>query len=197
MDKFELIDEIFKKNQGYIRSSEVTKKNISRSYFLKYVNEHKLMRVADGIYMTEDTWQDDMYVTQIRYPEAIFSHETAAYLLQLTDREPFELSLTLKAGKSSTSLIKSGVTVYKIKENLFEIGLISMESPTGHKIRSYNDERTICDLIRNRSSIEIQEIQSALKTYLRKKERNIPKLMRYAKLFSVDSVISQYMEVLL
>lgn len=197
MDKFEVMDEIVQKNQGYIRTSEVTKKNISRTYFLKYVKENKLMRVAHGIYMTEDTWQDDMYVTQIRYPEAIFSHETAAYLLQLTDREPFKLSLTLKAGKSSSSLIKTGVSVYKIKENLYEIGLKLTESPTGHKVRSYNEERTICDLIRNRSSIEIQEIQSALKTYLRKKERNIPKLMRYAKLFSVDSVISQYMEVLL
>ncbi|WP_414838884.1 type IV toxin-antitoxin system AbiEi family antitoxin domain-containing protein [Carnobacterium sp. TMP28] len=197
MDKFEIMDKIVQRNDGYIRTSEATKNDISRTHFLKYVETKHLIRVAHGIYMTEDTWQDDMYITQIRYSEAIFSHETAAYLLQLTDREPFELSLTLKAGKSSTSLIKSGVTVYKIKEKLFEVGLISLESPTGHKIRSYNDERTICDLIRNRSSIEIQEIQSALKTYLRKKDRNIPKLMKYSKLFSVDSIISQYMEVLL
>ena len=197
MDKFAVMDEIVRRNEGYIRTSEARENDISRTYFSEYVKKNNLMRVAHGIYMTEDTWQDDMYVTQIRYPEAIFSHETAAYLLQLTDREPFELSLTLKAGKSSTSLIKTGVTVYKIKENLFEIGLISLQSPTGHKIRSYNDERTICDLIRNRSSIEIQEIQSALKTYLRKKERNIPKLMRYAKLLSVDSIISLYMKMLL
>ncbi len=147
--------------------------------------------------MTENAWQEDMYVTQIRYPEAIFSHETAAYLLQLIDREPLKLSLTLKAGTSSSSLIKSGVTVYKIKEDLYEPGLILTESPTGHKIRSYNDERTICGLIRNRNNIEIQEIQFGLKSYLRKKNRNIPKLMRYSKLFSVDSIISQYIVMLL
>ena len=70
-------------------------------------------------------------------------------------------------------------------------------SPTGHTIRSYNSERTVCDLIRSRSTIETQDIQSVFKAYLRQRNRNIPELMRYAKLFSMDNIISQYLEVLL
>lgn len=197
MTKFEKIDEVIEKNQGYIKTSEATAKDISRTYFLEYVKENNLIRVGHGLYMTEDTWQDDMYVTQIRYPEAIFSHATAAYLLGLTDREPSELSVTLKTGTSSTSLIKSDVKVYKIKESLYEVGLITTESPTGKIIRSYDAERTVCDFIRSRSTIEIQELQTVLKSYLGQSNRNIPKLMRDAKLFSVDNIISQYMEVLL
>lgn len=197
MSKFDLMDQIVEKNQGYIRTSDATKENVSRTYFLEYVKKRKLLKVAHGVYMTEETWLDDMYVTQVRYPQAIFSHETAAYLLQLTDREPFVLSVTLKTGESSTRLIESGIEVYKIKESLYDIGLILTKSPTGHKIRSYNCERTVCDLIRSRSSIEIQEIQSVLKAYLSQKDRNIPKLIRYAKQFSVESIISQYLEVLL
>lgn len=197
MNKFNVMDKLVEKNQGYIKTSDATENDISRTYFLEYVKEKKLIKVGHGIYMTADTWQDDMYVTQIRYPKAIFSHETAAFLLGLTDREPLELSITLTTGESSTRLIESGVTVYKIKESLYEVGLIQTKSPTGYKIRSYNAERTVCDLIRSRSSVEIQVIQSVLKSYLRQKNRNIPKLMRYAKLFSVDGIISRYMEVLL
>ena len=107
MSKFDLMDDLVKRNQGYIKTSEARENNISRTYFLKFVRERNMLRVAHGIYMTEETWQDDMYVTQIRYPQAIFSHETAAFLLQLTDREPFELSVTLKTGESSTRLIES------------------------------------------------------------------------------------------
>lgn len=197
MSKFDLMDQLVENNKGYIKTSEANKNDISRTYFSEYVKERDLVRAAHGLYMTKETWQDDMYVTQIRYPQAIFSHESAAYLLQLTDREPFELSITLKTGESSTRLIESGIKVYKIKESLYEEGLILTKSPTGHEIRSYNGERTVCDLIRSRSNIEIQEIQTVLKTYLRQKNRNIPSLMRYAKAFSVDSIISQYMEVLL
>ena len=191
------MDKLVQYNKGYIKTSDATKKNISRTYFSEYVKERNLIKAAHGIYMTEDTWQDDIYVTQIRYPQVIFSHETAAYLLELTDREPFKISLTLKTGESSTRLVKSGLIVYKIKQELYEVGLMLAKSPSGHEIRSYNAERTVCDIIRSRSKIEIQEIQTVLNTYLRQKNRNIPKLMRYAKLFSVDSILGQYIEVLL
>lgn len=197
MSKFELMEKIIMSNQGYIRTSDATSQDISRTYFLSYVKEKNLIKVAHGIYMSEDTWQDDMYVTQIRYPQAIFSHESAAHLLQLTDREPFRISLTLKTGTNSTRIIQSGIKAYKIKKTLFEIGLVTMKSPMGNTIRVYDAERTVCDLIRSRSSVEIQEIQSVLKTYVRRKDKNIPKLMRYAKIFAVDTIIGQYMEVLL
>jgi len=61
----------------------------------------------------------------------------------------------------------------------------------------YNAERTICDLVRSRRNIEIQDLQSAVKGYVKRKNKNIPLLMRYAELFSVEKIIRQYLEVLL
>jgi len=52
-------------------------------------------------------------------------------------------------------------------------------------------------LIRCRRNIEIQDLQTAIKEYVRLKDKNIPHLMRYAKLFSVEKIVRQYMEVLL
>ncbi|WP_425458221.1 hypothetical protein [Blautia producta] len=39
--------------------------------------------------------------------------------------------------------------------------------------------------------------QAALKGYVRRKERNIPLLMEYAKEFKVDKILRTYLEVLL
>ena len=61
----------------------------------------------------------------------------------------------------------------------------------------YDLERTICDLIRSRNRIEIQDFNSALKAYAAGKDKNLNRLMEYAKLFRVDNVIRRYMEVLL
>lgn len=196
MSKFNLLDRLVDKNKGYIRTSEARENGISRSYFLEYIEERGLSRVAHGLYMTEDTWEDDFFVLQTRYPHAIFSHENAAYFLGLSEREPFAITLTLATGKSSSRLNKEGIKVYKIKEDLFELGLIEILTPYGNKVRTYNLERTFCDMVRSRANIEVQDYQAYIQGYLRHKEKNIPKLMRYAKLFSVDSIIKDYLEVL-
>ena len=61
----------------------------------------------------------------------------------------------------------------------------------------YDLERTICDLIRNRNSIEMQEFSSVIKTYIARKDKNLNLLMEYAKKFRIENVIRRYMEVLL
>lgn len=197
MSKLHQLDQLLKTNRGFIKTSDVVKMGISRPYFSEYKKMRDLIKVAQGLYMTQDTWQDDLYVIQVRYPKVIFSHETAAFLLGLADREPFEPSVTLETGYGSARLNKSGVKVFKVRKELVEIGLIEMDSPVGNRIRTFNAERTLCDLIRNRSSIEIQGIQTAFKEYFKMKEKNIPQLMRYAKLFSVENNVKQYTEVLL
>ncbi|MHC1734699.1 MAG: abortive phage infection protein [Erysipelotrichaceae bacterium] len=197
MEKKQLIDQLLLNNNGYVKTSEIIDENISKTYFAAYRKEKNLIKVAQGLFMTPEAWQDDLYILQLRYPEAIFSHETASYLLDMTDREPMERSITLKAGKGSARLNKEGIKVYKVKEDLLTFGLIEVLSPSGHKIRTYNKERTVCDLLRSRKKIEAQEIQSVLREYFHDRDRNIPQLMRYSKLFSVENIVKRYTEVLL
>lgn len=54
---------------------------------------------------------------------------------------------------------------------LLELGVTEAESPTGHSLRVYNIERTICDLLRSWRNIGIQDLQGALKGYVRSKEK--------------------------
>ena len=197
MSKFETLDSLLQKNNGFLRTADAISANISKMYFGEYVKQRELSRVAHGLYMSQEAWEDGMYVIQVRYPKAVFSHETALYLLNLAEREPTQYSVTLRAGANTTGLTKNGVKVYKIKEELFNEGITEVQSPAGHTLRAYNAERTMCDLLRSRRNIEIQDLQSAVKEYVRLKEKNIPLLMRYAKALSVEKIARQYLEVLL
>ena len=197
MSKFELLDSLLEENNGFIKTSDAIGAGISKTYFMEYIKKHELERAAHGLYMSQDAWDDGMYIIQVRYPEAVFSHETALYLLNLAEREPTQYAVTLKAGTNATGLTSHGVKAYKVKAELFEEGLIQALSPSGHKVRAYNSERTICDLLRSRRNIEVQDLQAAIKSYVRLKDKNIPLLMRYAKVFSVEKIIRQYLEVLL
>jgi len=184
-------------NKGFVKTSDASELGVSRTYFGEYVKDRGLIRVAHGLYASQDAWEDGMYVIQVRYPSAVFSHETALYMLDLAEREPVRLAVTLKAGTNATGLTKQGVKVYKIKPCLFEEGLSVGKSPSGHTVRVYSTERTICDLIRSRRNIDAQDMQTAIKEYIRRKEKNIPLLLRYAKAFSVEKTVRQYLEVLL
>jgi len=197
MAKKEKLDFLLQENKGILKTADAVDAGISRSYFLEYVKERGLERVAQGLYLAQDAWEDGMYLLQARYSQAIFSHETALYLLGLAGREPLQYTVTVKAGYNVPTLKNAGIKVYTIKKELFETGVIYLPSPAGHMLRVYNAERTVCDILRSRSNIEIQDMQTALKEYVKQKDKNLPLLMRYAKYFRVEKILGQYLEVLL
>ena len=188
---------LLKENKGFLRTSDAVAAGVSRSALGDFVRRNSLERVAYGLYMSQDAWVDGLFVIQVRYPEAVFSHETALYLLHLAEREPNPFSLTVIAGTNAVGLSKQGVKVYKVKKELFNEGVVLADSPSGHSVRTYNAERTICDLFRSRKNIEVQDLQSAVKEYVRLKEKYIPQLLRYARAFSVEKQVRQYLEALL
>lgn len=91
-----------------------------------------------------------MYVLQARSGKAVFSHETALYLHDLTDRDPLQYTLTLPSGYNATKFKNKGVYVHFIKSDLLNLGVGDGKTPFGRTIRVYNKERTICDIVRNR-----------------------------------------------
>ena len=101
----------------------------------------------------------------------------------------------VKAMNKRVITMKKGVVA--IKPELYEVGLTTGQTPFGHTVPVYDMERTICDLLRSRSSMEIQTFQGALKMYARRKDKDLRTLMRYAGMFRVEKILRQYLEVLL
>ena len=196
MEKSERLSEILRNNKGFLKTSEAAAAGVSRTYLGKFVRDNGLERVAQGLYMSEDAWMDGLFVLQARFPRAVFSHETALYLLDLAEREPLKYSVTIKTDASATNLIKSGAKVYKIKDSLHSLGITALDTPAGHKVIAYGAERTICDLIRSRATLDIQEYQSAIHGYLRMKDKDLNLLIHYAKQFHVEKILRSHLEVL-
>jgi hypothetical protein len=67
----------------------------------------------------------------------------------------------------------------------------------GREIKCYNMERTICDILRSRSQIDIAILTDAIKRYAKRKDKDLPQLMRYAESLRVAKLVRRYMEVLL
>ena len=197
MTQTEQIKNLIMANDGIIQTSQVMNIGISKTVFYQYVKDNDMEQISHGVYATKDTWTDAMYLGHLRCKQAVFSHETALFLHDLTDREPIKYEITVKTGYNPSKLKNDGMKVYTVKKELHGEGIIMMQTPFGHLVPAYSMERTICDIIRNRNNTEIQTLQSALKQYVKRKDKNLRLLMQYAVKFHVDKILRQYLEVLL
>ncbi len=197
MNQFEQLNQLIKEHGGTIQTFQVLDAGISKPVFYAYVKEKGLEQATHGVYVSPDTWTDAMYLLHLRCEQAVFSHETALFFHDLTDREPIRYSVTVRTGYNPSRLQEDGVQVYTVKKELHEVGVITAKTPFGRTVPVYDMERTICDLLRSRSRMEIQVFQDALKQYVRRKDKNLRTLMQYAAMFHVEKLLRQYLEVLL
>jgi predicted transcriptional regulator of viral defense system len=197
MTQYNLLDQLFSDNHGILKTTDAVHEGVSKPMFYQYVKEHSIESVSHGVYATPNAWVDEMYLLHIRCEEAIFSHESALFFHDLTGREPMHHTITVKTGYNPTRLTKDGIKVYTIKRELHQIGICEMTTPFGQTVPVYDMERTICDIIRSRSSIEMQTFQEAMKDYAKRKDKNLRRLMQYASMFHVERKLRQYLEVLL
>ena len=182
---------------GVLKTADAVAAGISKKAVAAFLKEHSFEKASHGLYYDPNTWTDSMLLLQLRCPKTVFSHNTALFLHDLSDQEPLAYTVTAKTGYNPSHLTKTGMKVYTVKKELFEVGLTSAPSPFGNPVNVYNLERTICDVIRSRSTMEAQVLQGALKRYAKRKDKNLHQLMAYAQLFRVERLLRQYMEVLL
>jgi len=193
----EKILDILIEQNGILLTSDLLNYDIPRTYLSILERKGEILRISRGVYASANSMMDEMTGIQARYKGAIFSHESALYLLDLTDRTPLFYSLTVPTGYNATSLKSNGVKVYFVSRRLYRLGVITVKSPHGNPIQTFNLERTICDVLRSRNRLDIQQVNETLKRYVQKKERNIDLLYRYAGQFRIQKTVREYIEVLL
>lgn len=191
-----IIEKLLEEKNGLIKTSEALAMGISKDEFYRYVKTAGLEKAAHGLYAAPDMLQDEMYLLQAQYPKAVFSHEAALYLHDLAEKEPLPFTVTVQAGYNASGIKEKGVKVYFAKKEWYELGITEMPSLGGHTVRAYDMERTICDIIRKRSEMDIAVFNYALKEYAQRKDRDAAKLGRYAKAMRLEWKIDDIMGVL-
>lgn len=186
-----------KQNNGIITTAQANEAGVSNERLRLLVHSGDLERVTTGIYVLPDEFTDRMFIVQLRRPKIIYSHETALFLHELTDRDPINYMVTVPTGYNPTRLREDGFTVFTIKRELHEIGVTKLTTMFGNSVTVYDLERTICDCLRSRNNLDIAVVTDAIKRYAKRKDKNLSKLMEMAETFKVTKLLRSYMEVLL
>ena len=162
-----------------------------------FLKTEGMERLSKGVYARPTAWIDEMLLLSQRSKTLIFSHESALFLHNLSDREPNDLTVTVPSNYNAGNLVETGIRVYYVKPELIDLGRIECETPEGNRVPCYDLERTICDCVRSRRQLEEQVFLSALKSYARRSDKRLDTLARYAQNLGISGVVSRFFEVLL
>ncbi len=197
MDYINELKLIAQNNGGIINNKIASEHGISRAILSKLCLDNKIQRIARGQYIFNDDMQDELLSISMRSNLFVFSHETALFLHRISDRTPFEHTITAPSGKIPSKAIQEECKIYYIKPELFSLGKTTLTTPAGNKVAGYDLERTICDIVRSRNKVGSETFLSALKMYAASPQKDLNKLNAYATEMKIAGVVRKYLEVLL
>ena len=193
MENVEILKRFIEENNGILLSSDVKKLNIHKQYIRLLCDVDYIERKEKGVYVKKGKNINDFFLLQQRYKTGIYSHNTALYFYNLTDRTPLKYDLTFQ---NNIRVRDELITPHYSKSNYFLIGQTELSLQDGTTIKLYDLERTIIDILRDRNKIDLQIFNNAINGYMKRTDKNLVKLSKYAKIFNQENVLKKYMEVL-
>lgn len=190
------IQNIVDERNGYLLSRDMDKNNISRQTMHNFIKNNNFQKLNRGVYVSEDTFGDVLYVSYLAHKKIVYSHETALDLHGLTEREPSQVTCTVRRGTNTKHLLLKSMKVYCVIGEYYDLGKTTIKTPFGNKVPVYDIDRTICDIIRAKDHIDIQVFSYALKNYMNNKNKNLHNLIKYSKVLRIEDKVRQYVEVM-
>ena len=193
----EIIDSILDR-AGFITTKVARENGIERHILSNMSKQGILVRIKNGVYKRPSDIVDEYPVIQSNNDKVIFSYGTALYFNDLSDRTPTVIHLSVPQGYNTSHLKNKfcNLKFHYVKKNVFDLGKILMNSPTGQQIWIYDKERCICDIVKSKNVVDMQIFSQAIKSYFKLKNKNIRKLLKYSKLLGVEKEIRNYIEVI-
>lgn len=193
-NNIEIIELIMKMNNGYITSKELDNYGIHRMYLNIMWKKGIVEKVANGIYIDSNKIEDMYYVFNLSMPNTIYSHMTALFFHGLSIKAPNDkYDITVRKTYNSKHL--KDHNVFYVSDDIYELGLTEVETPMGNKVRVYDIERCICDIIRSKNRMDFEHVKYSIREYIKRKDKDLIKLSKYAEKMRIKEEVMNYLEI--
>jgi predicted transcriptional regulator of viral defense system len=181
--------EIFEKHNGIMRTKDLSHYRIYSVFVKKLIEEGYVEKIKYGYYQ----WQDDRSFSEVAvivrlFPDAVLCMESALQFYGYTDRTPSKwcLAVDKHSTKSRFKIDYPMVKPYYIPKTQLELGVdkVFIEET---QIKIFNREHVICDCLRHENKMDVEIFNKAIQGYIKDPEKNIPRLLDYAKLLRTET----------
>ena len=186
------INDVMKRHNGYITSSELDKMGIHRMYLQMLLKKKLIRRVEKGVYLDKNVVNDRLHSYYLWNDHFIYSHFTALYIHDYINVIPGKYDITVVSDYHNPNL--SGNNIFYVNKDVYTLGKKKMKTKQGNFVYCYDLERCICDVIRSSKRFDKRSIKIVLVRYLSSKECNLDKVYKYAKKLKVYDIVKEYIE---
>lgn len=156
------------KNVNMYRGEKMlyTRKEISKKYNSTYqinraLENKEIFKIQNGIYSDEE-FVNPLLVINKKYPNAIFTMDSAFYYWDLTDVIPDKFHLATK--RNNIRYRDEDIRQYFVEENLFEFGKTTL-NVENVEINIYDMERMLIELVRKKAQIPFDFYKEIISNY--------------------------------
>ena len=184
------IKQIMNTNNGMLSTRMIEPLNISRQYLSIMENNNDIEKISRGIYLSPSAFEDSYLSFQQKYKKAIFSHMNALYFYGMTEEFPYNYTVTVPQSYH-VGIVNEKCNVFYVSDDIYELGVVEIETPNGNKVRAYDKERCICDIIRSKGRMDLEQVKKTIKQYMQRRDKDIAKLSEYSKKMGINKKVME------
>ena len=163
---------------------ELIKKLKSDYQIQKAVSNRKYYKIEKGLYSDKE-FVNPLEIILKKYPNAIFTSDSAYYYYDLTDVIPDYFYLATK--RTDSRINDKNIKQIFIPNDLFEFGKTQIEVEN-IKINIYDEERMLVELIRKKNIIPFDYYKEIIANYRKKTDKiDIYKIQEYISYYKNES----------
>ncbi|TKJ46342.1 Abortive infection protein AbiEi [Candidatus Aerophobetes bacterium Ae_b3a] len=197
--KDEKIYRIFSTRNGFARTKDILAAGIHRRDIRRMREGGKIIRVKRGFYrLTEIPLISNQGFIDIAcaVPKGVICLLSALSYHELTTLNPSIISMAICRGSREPKIEYPPVEFYHFSKKQFEAGINEIKIK-GHKIRIYCPEKTVCDCFRYRNKLGLDMAKEGLSEYLKRKDRNLEKLLEYAEICRIKPLLETWLNAMI
>ena len=175
-------------------------KRMGYTYYLinKMVKQGKIRKLNNKSYENKLYQGDesDFFYVKAYVPKGVICLLSAARYYGLTTYWPDRIDVAVRRGtKISTKPEWPRMNFVYFSDSRSETGIQTIVDGS-NSFRIYDIEKTVIDILFYRNKLGIEETKEILTNYLKRPNRDLKKLHRYAKALRCEKILSTYLEVL-
>ncbi|MBP5353986.1 MAG: type IV toxin-antitoxin system AbiEi family antitoxin domain-containing protein [Lachnospiraceae bacterium] len=189
----------FSTDKRYYTAADLSSMGLSYYRINRLIDEGKLVKLANKVYENTSYVGDesDFAVVAAYAPKSILCMMTAARFYGLTTFLPDTVDVAIERSMKISKLPEwPNITVWYFPETRYKTGIRTVTDETG-TYRMYDVEKTVVDILYHRNKVGIEETKEVLVQYLRREDRDLVRLRRYAEELGCGKILQTYLEVLL
>ena len=189
---------VIEKDRLIISVDELKEKGLSLYKINRLVDQGMLKKLNKKFYqnIAYEGEESDFYYAYAYVPNGVVCLMSAAVYYDLSTYRPDAVDVAIaRKAKVSTLPDWPEINLHYYTDERFELGIEQMTEDKNY-FRIYDLEKTVVDIVFYREKVGIEETKEVLTNYLRRKDRNLNRLIRYAELMKCGDVMKQYLEVL-